>query len=137
MIKFRKKNGEVILSYSNEYYGPAWVYDELDHSGEVTIDKAFSFTKKEVLSSFDENNKDESIEFRMASRSGEYYCFPKDILSLEHDLYIHKDIKLERKLFVATRNISIFPKIDSLIARSIYLGGEEEGAIPASIYINY
>ena len=123
------------MLYSNRYSGSAWVYDTLDKSGDsVTIDKAFSFTKQEVLSSFDENNEYESVEFKVASRCGEYFCFPKKILSLEHDLYIYEGIKLERKLFVAESGISIFPKIDRMITGSIYLGGAEESAIPTSIY---
>lgn len=134
MIEFREENNEVILSYSSEYPGPAWAYHELDKSGEVTVSKAFTFTKQELLSSFDKNNEDESVVFKVAFREGEYYCFPKGILSLENDLYIHEDIKLERKLFVAERGISIFPKIDRMVTGPLYLGGEEGGAIPASIY---
>ena len=51
MIKFREEDNEVILSYSSEYPGPSWVYHELDASGKVTISKAFTFTKQELLSS--------------------------------------------------------------------------------------
>ena len=109
-------------------------YHELDKLGQVTISKVFTFTKQELLSFFDENNENEPIEFKVALRDGEYFCFPKNILSLEHDLYIHKDIKLERKLFVAERGISIFPKIDRMVTGSLYLGGTEENAIPTSIY---
>ena len=134
MIDFREDNDEVILSYSSEYSGPAWAYHELDKLGQVTISKVFTFTKQELLSFFDENNENEPIEFKVALRDGEYFCFPKNILSLEHDLYIHKDIKLERKLFVAERGISIFPKIDRMVTGSLYLGGTEENAIPTSIY---
>lgn len=68
------------------------------------------------------------------NRVGEYYCFPKDVLSLEHDLYIHEDVSLERKLFIAERNISIFPKIDRMVSQSIYVGGDNESAIPESVY---
>lgn len=134
MIEFRTENDGVILSYSSEYPSPAWVYHELDEKGEVTISKAFSFTKRELVSSFDEANEDEPVEFKAAHRSGEYSCFPKQILSLNDDLYIHEDIKLVRKLFVAERGISIFPKIDRMVTGPIYLGGSKEGAIPESIY---
>jgi hypothetical protein len=134
MIEFRELNNKVILSYSSEYPGPAWVYNELDENKQVTISKAFSFTRNELISSRDKDNEDAPVEFEVANRSGEYYCFPKDVLSLEHDLYIHEDISLERKLFIAERNISIFPKIDQLVSRSIYVGGDNENAIPESVY---
>jgi len=134
MIEFRTESDQVILSYSSEYQGPAWVYHELGEKGKVKISKAFSFTKRELVSSFDKENENEPVEFNTAHRSGEYYCFPRQILSLDDDLYIHEDIKLERKLFVAERGISIFPKIDCMVTGSLYLGGTKEGAIPESIY---
>jgi hypothetical protein len=134
MIEFRKLNNKIILSYSSEYPGPAWVYHQLEENNQVTISKAFSFTRNELITSRDEDNEDAPVEFEMASRTGEYYCFPKDILSLDHDLYIHEDISLKRKLFVAERNISIFPKIDRMVSRSIYVGGDNENAIPESVY---
>jgi hypothetical protein len=136
MIEFREIDNRVILSYSSEYPGSTWVYHELDEKGQVTISKAFTFTRNELISSQDKENEDAPIEFEVAKRKGKYYCFPKDILSLEHDLYIHEDVRLERKLFVAERNISIFPKIDRMVARSIYVGGNNENAIPESEYRN-
>lgn len=134
MIEFKEINNKVILSYSSEYPGPAWVYHELDENGQVTISKAFSFTRNELISSRDEDNEDAPIEFEVAKRAGEYYCFPKNVLSLEHDLYIHEDVSLERKLFIAERNISIFPKIDRMVSKSIYVGGDDENAIPESVF---
>ena len=134
MIEFREINNKVILSYSSEYPGPAWVYHELDENGQVTISKAFSLTRNELISSRDGDNEDAPIEFEVAKRAGEYYCFPKNVLSLEHDLYIHENVTLERKLFVAERNISIFPKIDLMVSRSIYVGGDNENAIPESVF---
>lgn len=122
------------MSYSSEYPGPAWVYHELDKNEHVTISKAFSFTRNELFSSRDKENEDAPVEFEVAKRAGEYYCFPKDVLSLEHDLYIHEDVSLERKLFIAERNISIFPKIDRIVSRSIYVGGDNESAIPESVF---
>jgi hypothetical protein len=134
MIEFREINNKVILFYSSDYPGPAWVYHKLDENNHVAISKAFTFTRNELISTLDKENEDAPVKFEVANRKGKYYCFPKDILSLEHDLYIHKDVKLERKLFVAERNISIFPKIDRIVAQSIYVGGNNENAVPESVY---
>ncbi|MCG7862021.1 MAG: DUF4263 domain-containing protein [Candidatus Thiodiazotropha endolucinida] len=134
MIEFIKENNRVILSYSGEYPGSRWVYHELDKSGSVKISKAFTFTKQELLSPQDPDDESKPVKFRLARKVGEYYCISRNILSLNRDLFIHKDINLERKLFVAERGISIFPKVDALVSKSIYLGGNEEGAIPVSIY---
>jgi hypothetical protein len=94
MIEFKKSNNGVIVSYSSDTPSPEWVYHEIDRSGEVTIAKAFSFTKNELLTTFDQNHEHNPIEFQAAEKQGEHFCFPKNILSIDHDLYIHEDIKL-------------------------------------------
>ena len=130
MIEFKKSNDKVILSYSSDRPSPEWVYHELDESGVVRIAKAFSLTKNELLTTFDQSDEDNPVEFQVAEKQGEYFCFPKEVLSIEHDLYIHENIALERKLFIAERGISIFGKVDDLVSKSIYIGGNEDGAIP-------
>jgi len=136
MLKFKKENNKVILSYSSDQPSPGWVYHELDESGSATLVKVFTVTKNELRSSLDEDHEHDSVEFEIADKKGAYYCFPKDLLSLNYDLYIHEDIKLERKLFLAERGISIFPKIDKISDGSIYIGGNNENSIPEIIYRN-
>ena len=114
MIKFKKSSSTVTLSYSSDTPSPAWVYHELDESGVVRIGKAFSFTKNELLTRFDQDHEHDPVEFQVAKKVGEYFCFPKGVLSIEHDLYIHEKTKLELKLFVAERGISIFGKLFDL-----------------------
>lgn len=130
MIEFKNLNNIVTLSYSSDMPSPEWVYHELDNSGSVKIGKAFLFTKAELLTAFNPNNEHEPVEFQVAEKKGDYFCFKKEVLSIEHDLYTHKSIKLERRLFIAERGISIFGKIDQLVKQPIYIGGDEDGAIP-------
>lgn len=135
MIKFKKENNKVILSYSSDQPSPEWVYHELKKSKRVSIGKAFSLSSNELRSLFDDDNEDEPIEFEVASKSGEYYRFSKDLLSLEYDLFIHESATLERKFFVAERSISVFPKICNMVKSSIYIGGDNDGAIPLKVYL--
>ncbi len=134
MVEFKIVNNKVVLSYTSDQPSPAWVYHELDKSGEVPLAKAFHVTKNELVSSFNEDHEHDPVEFEVAAKQQDYYCFPKDVLSLDYDLYIHEDIKLERKIFVAERGISIFSKIDRLVDSSIYIGGNKENSIPESIF---
>jgi hypothetical protein len=46
---------------------------------------------------------DAAVEFNIADKKQDYYCFNKDILSLNHDLYIHENINLEKQLFLPLR----------------------------------
>lgn len=138
MIKFKVINNKVILSYTAEQFGSNWVYLKLDESGSVLISKAFRVTKNELISPSNESkdhNPDATVEFNIADKKQDYYCFNKDILSLNHDLYIHKNINLEHRIFVAVRGISIFKKIDNHVSNSIYIGGDNENSIPESIFI--
>ena len=136
MLKFKKENNKVVLSYSSDQPSPEWVYHELDKSGSVSLGKAFIVTKSELISAFDKDDEHDPVKFEIALKKEAYYCFPKDILSLEHDLYVHEDVGLERKLFIAERGISIFSKIDKMVDCSIYVGGDNESAIPESIFRN-
>ena len=138
MIKFKVINNKVILSYTANQFGSNWVYLKLDESGSVLISKAFCVTKNELISPSNESkdyNPDAAVEFNIADKKQDYYCFNKDILSLNHDLYIHENINLEGRIFVAVRSISIFKKIDNHVSNSIYIGGDNENSIPESIFL--
>ena len=138
MIKFKVINNKVILSYTGEQGSSYWVYPKLDKPGSVLISKTFRVTKNELISPSNESkdyNPDAAVEFNIADKKQDYYCFNKDILSLNHDLYIHENINLEGRIFVAVRSISIFKKIDNHVSNSIYIGGDNENSIPESIFL--
>jgi hypothetical protein len=59
-----------------------------------------------------------------------YYKIDKDILGLQFDLLLDKAMKVNKKTFVATGNISVFNKIDNLVSEQIVIGGDYENAIP-------
>lgn len=134
MIEFEKNTGQVILSYVGESPDSNWVFQELNTKGYVTISSAFHFTKNDLITQFTEEAFEDGIEFKLAIKDGEYYRFAKETLGTENDVYIDEAIKLERKLFVAERNINIFPKLDELIGKPIYIGGDNESTIPEARY---
>ncbi len=136
MLNFIKKNNQIILSYTSEQSNPKWVYAELDKTGTATLGKVFTVSKQELIKIHDHDDEDAPVEFIVALREGDYYRFPKYLLSLEHDLFIHEDIELGRKIFVAERGISIFSKIDKVSSESIYIGGENESSIPKSVFLD-
>jgi hypothetical protein len=54
----------------------------------VLISKTFRVTKNELISPSNESkdyNPDAAVEFNIADKKQDYYCFNKDILSLNHD----------------------------------------------------
>jgi len=134
MISFKQEDNKLILCYSSDQTSPEWVYHEIEKSGRVTIGKAFSLSQNELRTTFDDKNEHDSVEFEVATKKNEYYRFPSNLMSLDHDLFIHEIVAFERKFFVAERGISIFPKIDDMVEESIYIGGDNEGAIPLEVY---
>ncbi|MEL4474396.1 Shedu immune nuclease family protein [Shewanella algae] len=134
MIEFKKEKHGVVLSYTGDYPGGRWVFQELQRSQKVVISKVFKFTSKELISNPYPDDDYSPIDFKVATCVDEYYFFSKNIISSECDLYIHKDVSLERKLFVAERGISIFRKIGNLTTDPIFLGGEKDGAIPLDVF---
>ncbi len=132
MIEFIKEQDRVILSYSGEMRGSAWIYHELEKSGTVVLRRTFSLTEKELITKKDSEHEDAPVLFKVATKDGEYYKFPKHILGIEDDLFIHIDIDITSKTFIAERNISIFSKLDRLTEGAIYVGGTESNSIPES-----
>ncbi|MUK62715.1 Shedu anti-phage system protein SduA domain-containing protein [Aliivibrio fischeri] len=133
MIKFRRENNKLILSYSSEQPDASWVFNEMKEKGRVSIVRAFTFTSVDLISSLD--NGSDVVEFHVANKEGKYYRFSKKVLSLKNDLFIDEAVDFNKKFFVAERGISVIPKVDNLVENSIYIGGDHEDAIPLLIYI--
>lgn len=59
---------------------------------------------------------------------GDYICLNKNIFNIEHNIYFSKEIKFNKKLFIAYDNISIISKIDKILDKDLYIDcGENEG----------
>ncbi|WP_261847809.1 Shedu immune nuclease family protein [Pectobacterium araliae] len=90
---------------------------------------------KNLIAMPDPDVEFDKMEFIIGDKVGDYYKIYNEVLSLQHDFFIHKDINMDRKFFVSERNISIFNKIDKLIDSSFYIGGDQEDNIPHGDYI--
>lgn len=135
MLKFSQKPSGVILSYTGDA-SSQWVYSKLKTHGSVTIGNVFTFSKNELISKRDTEDEFAPVEFKIAVKQGEYYRISKDILSLEHDVFIQEYIPLTSKTFIAEKNISVFSKIDDIADETIYIGGTNEKSIPEPVFSN-
>ncbi len=126
------------MSYVASVQGPGWIYKKIESYGEVTIGKRFHFKCSDVISGLSEEPEYElePIEFKLACLKGDYYKIQKRNLNLNNDLYIHKDIDITRKTFIAERDISIFCHISKLTSNDIYIGGSHNSAMPESEFEN-
>ena len=130
MISLKVEEGKLLLFYESEGWNNArWLDDKLQRDGKVTLRRTFTF-QKDALYHQPEGEGNNLRVFIMGDVDGSYIRINKYVLSLQHDLLIDSSIRLDVKLFVAHRDISVFRKIDELTNEPIVIGGDHESAIP-------
>jgi hypothetical protein len=139
MIKFVVDRDGLILQYLSEFRANSWIWEELRNYGEVTISRVFTLERRDLI---EEPDKDQDIEnfefqFRFAKRRGTYYRIKGRVFDIPNDVLITaKGIKLERKFFVAERNVSVFRRLAEVIGKGqdIVVGGSQSGNIPVEVF---
>ena len=140
MIGFDVKQRSVVLEYEPEL-NVGWVRTELNTHRQVTISRAFTFKKSDLISGPSETEDEEIDEpvfrFRLATRKDGYFRIAGRILGIANDvLIVDQGVTLERKLFVAERNIGIFRRIAKVKQDDgeIVVGGDREDSIPIDVF---
>lgn len=138
MVDFVISAAEVVLTYRADQPGNAWVWRELRDHESVTLSRIFTFERRDLVAEPDEADQENDFEafqyqFRFAVLRDSYFHIEGRIFDIANPVFIAQaGLNLERKVFVAERNISIFRKIAQLIApdQPIIVGGSRAGAIP-------
>lgn len=135
-IQFIPENDRLLLLYQpSDSRDPLYVSRELSTTGHATVRKTFTFLHADLASQPATDGSDEGeCEFVFGSADGNYYRVAKRILRLKHDLLICKQARLAQGSFIASRDISIFGRIDALIEEAIVLGGDRADAIPLEAF---
>ena len=126
MLIIEKDEKYQYIVYRSDF-GRDWVGKVLEDEGEVSFNRTFSFSEKDVKEVIrdDEYQEDALYRFWFAKKLDDYYKIPKRIINTEYDLYIYEEVSLDRKHFIASENISIFYYIFDLVKSDIYLGGPQ------------
>lgn len=138
MVSFSISASGAVLIYRADQQGNGWVWRELRNHGTVTLNRVFTFVRQDLVSQPDDRDQDNDFEnfeyrFRLATRRDGYFHIDGRIFDIDNPvLLVDAGLKLERKVFVAERNISIFRKIADLVETNqpIVVGGSRTGAIP-------
>jgi hypothetical protein len=139
MIKFMVDRDRLILEYSSEFQSNHWIWKELKDNGKVTVSRVFTLKRGDLIQ---EPAKDEDVEefqfqFRFAKRDGAYHRIKGRVFDIPNDVLIAASgIKLERKFFVAERNVSVFRRLAKVIGKGqdIVVGGTQSGNIPVDVF---
>lgn len=141
MIRFKKKKRTVVLEYEQEFQRSAWVAHELKQNGHVTISRVFQFLSEDLLGelpeSLGEDDNETVVSFRFAKKSKGYYRVLGRILGIQNDVLLAEDsIAIERKLFIAERNINVFRHVAKLrpSGEEIVIGGSHGNSIPVEVF---
>lgn len=103
------------------------ISERLSQDEEVTIKKTFTVTKKHLFNKFiDDDEFEETLHFCIGEIGETYTLLDPYIISTNHSFYFGNEIKLKPEMFTAYRNISILRKIDEVIERDFYIGGDWE-----------
>jgi hypothetical protein len=138
LVDFVISASEVVLTYRAEQLGNGWVWRELREHGVVTLSRVFTFERQDLVAEPDEADQENDFEdfqyrFRFAVRRDGYFYIEGRVFDIDNPVLIAEaGLRLERKVFVAERNISIFSKLAELIApdQPIIVGGSRADAIP-------
>lgn len=140
MIRFDVKRRSVIFEYEPEFTSAEWILNELRTHHEVTLSRGFTFKDVDLVDGPGELAEDEIGEpvfrFRFATRRSGYFRIPGRILGIANDVLIDEGITLQRKLFIAERNVGIFRRLAKVIpdGAEIVIGGDREGSIPEDVF---
>lgn len=138
MLDFVISASDVVLTYRADQPGNGWVWQELRNHDTVTLSRVFTFERRDLIAEPNVADQDDDLDafqyrFRFGVRRDGYFHLEGRIFDIDNPvLIVDAGLGLERKVFVAERNISIFRKIAELIApdQPIIVGGSRAGAIP-------
>lgn len=149
LIEFKTEPRGVTFRYKPDSSDDFWIPRELQKKGNVCISRVFQFENidlmdRERLQSpefMQDPDFREQVwfEFHFARLRENYYVIDGRHLGIENEIWLQADLfKIERKMFVAERNINIFKRISKLkgdsgrIVISDYC--DIDGAIPGGMF---
>ena len=125
-ISFEIHDIKLILCYTPTM-GIDDIIKRLDTEDGVTIKHTFFVTNALLCEDLNEEDDwEETLRFCIGTIGESYIELDSDVLGTNHSFYFGNEIKLKPEMFTAHRNISILRKIDEVIERDFYIGGDWE-----------
>lgn len=133
-ISFEKRSNELILCYTPSV-GLGDLQQRLADGDRIPIKHTFFIDSSLVREAPDDDFED-TLCFCIGTVGEAYTQIDSEVIGTEHLFFFSNDITLKQEMFVAYRNISILRKVDEIIDRDFYVGGDWEtvGGIPLDAF---
>lgn len=133
-ISFEKRSNELILCYTPSV-GLGNLQQRLADGDRIPIKHTFFIDSSLVREAPDDDFED-TLCFCIGTVGEAYTQIDSEVIGTEHLFFFSNDITLKQEMFVAYRNISILRKVDEIIDRDFYVGGDWEtvGGIPLDAF---
>jgi hypothetical protein len=144
MLGFRKEDNQLVLVYTPEFpVDPEWASVKIRTLQTIKIKNTFKFRPNHLIKIQPPGMEDEegfeyseyeTCYFQLAEFSGDYFKVNKGVLVEVFDIYIARDIEIDKTLFIADSDISIFSIVATLTNKDFYIGGDHPSAISVKAY---
>lgn len=104
-LKIVKNEDFLICEYTPFTLNTSFIFDKISQDGSYTLKRTFSISNDEIL-----EKKEEYIKFIVGEKEDCYYHINNKVLGIEHNIFIHEDMKTNISSFIAHENISIMKK---------------------------
>lgn len=135
-IRFEKIKDKLMLVYVPDK-GINDIKKALFEKENIKIKNTFILTKELLREDIDEEEDwEETLRFCIGT-IGEFYTqLDANVFGTRNYFYFSNEIKLKPQMFVAYRNISIIKRIDEVVDRDFYIGGdwETQNGIPMEAF---
>jgi len=121
-ISFEIHDKELWICYSPEF-GIDYIHRRFEEEKPVIIKNVFWVTE-ELLR--EEDDVIEEVKFCIGYKHDGYIQMIRDVIGTEHEFFFSEKINFKMNLFLASKRISILKKIDDVIERDFYVGGDWE-----------
>ena len=125
-ISFEYSEDKLILCYT-PVMGLDDITKRLDTEDGVSVKHTFWVTKDLLCEDIeDDDDWEETLRFYIGAVGEAYTQLDSEVFGTDHSFYFGNEISLKPEMFTAYRNISILRKIDEVIERDFYIGGDWE-----------
>lgn len=132
-IRLEKDGNDLLLYYAPEM-GIKGIKDQLQKNGSIIIKHTYIVSLDMLIR--EENDLEETLVFTVGTVGEKYTEIDSEVLGTQHRIFFSNNIRLVPQMFTAYRNISIMKKIDEVIDRDLYIGGEwdKNGGVPIETF---